>query len=54
MDRALARASHQSPFDSAMLIAKRYLEVKHVLAVALKTKMPRLDNSRVHGPTATS
>ena len=32
-----------------MLIAKRNLEVVHLLSVALKPKMTRLDNAGVHG-----
>ena len=47
MDRALVRPADQRPLDAAMLIAERDFQVKHVLAVALKAKVSRLDHAGV-------
>ena len=35
-------------FDPAMLIAKRYFEMKNIFAMTLKTEMTRLNDSGVH------
>ena len=36
--------------DAAMLVAELDLEVKNLLAVALKTEMPRLNHAGMHRP----
>ena len=44
------RATDEVPLDAPVLVAERDLEVEHVLPVALKAKVARLDDPRVHGP----
>ena len=39
-----------APLDSAMLIAERDLQMKHMLAVTLETEVPRLDDAGMNGP----
>ena len=48
MDRALAGTSDECAFNSAMLIAKRNLQMKDILAMTLEAKMTGLDNSGVY------
>ena len=48
MDRALAGASDECPFNPSMLIAQRNFEMKDILAVTLEAKVAGLDNSGVH------
>ena len=49
MDCALAGTSDECPFNSAMLIAERNLQMKNILAVTLEAEMAGLDDSRMHG-----
>src|SRR5260370_27240526 len=49
MDCALAGTSHECPLNSPMLVADRYLQMKDILTVTLKTEMAGIDDSRVHG-----
>lgn len=49
MDRSFSWAADKRRFDSAMLIAERYFQVKNTLAVALEAKMAWLDDSRMYG-----
>ena len=40
----------QRPLDAAMLVAQRDFQMKDVLAVTLKAKMPRLDHAGMDRP----
>src|SRR5436305_133597 len=48
VDRPLAGTADQGALGAAMLVAKRNLQVKDVLAMTLKAEMPRLDDARMH------
>ena len=50
MDGARPRAADKRALDPTVLIAQGYLQMEHVLAVALEPEMPGLDDPRVHGP----
>src|SRR5216683_664390 len=49
MDCSLAGPSHECSFNPPMLVAKRYLQMKNIFAVALETEMAGFDDSRMHG-----
>ncbi len=42
------RSARQRLLDPAMLVAQRDLQMQHLLAVALKAEMPRLDDAGVN------
>src|ERR1039458_5673552 len=48
--RRAMRPARQRLLDTAMLIAERNFQMQHLFAVALKTKMARLDDARVNRP----
>src|SRR5258708_31434998 len=48
MDASLVRTAAQRRLDAPMLVAERDFEMKHALAVAVETEMPRLDDTRMH------
>ena len=48
MNRALTRSAYQCSFDPPVLIAKRDLQMKHMLTMALEAKMPGFNDSCVH------
>src|SRR5216683_3108732 len=48
MDCSLRGASHECSFNSPMLVAKRYLQMKNIFAVALEAEMAGFDDSRMH------
>ena len=50
MQGARAGTTEECPFDPAVLVSQRYFQVINGFAVALKTKMPRLDDARVYRP----
>jgi hypothetical protein len=49
VDRSLRRTAEERAFDAPVLVAEGDFEVKHLLSVALKAEVPRLDDPRVHG-----
>src|SRR5258708_34182735 len=50
MDCSRGGTSHECSFNPPMLVAKRYLQMKNIVAVALDTEMAGFDDSRMHGP----
>ena len=48
MNGALIGSANQRLLDAAVLIPQRNFQMKDMLAVALKTKMPRFNNSRMY------
>ena len=48
MKSTFVRPAHQGGLDAAMLIAKRDLQVKDLLAMALEAEMPRFDHAGVN------
>ena len=54
MDGPCGGPAGHRPFDAAVLIAQRDLQVEHGLTVALETEVSRFDDPAWTGPTATS
>src|SRR5207253_6881514 len=50
VDGPCVRSAHECTLNPAMLIAKGNFQVEDVLAVALETKMSRLNDAGVHRP----
>ena len=49
VDGALVRATDEHPLHAAVLVTERYLQMKDVLAVALKAEVSGLDDPGMHG-----
>src|SRR5271169_1837220 len=48
MDGSLTGSTHECPFNSPMLVAERYFQMKNLLAVTLKAEMAGLDDSSMN------
>jgi hypothetical protein len=48
VNRTFSRSTQERTFNPPMLVSQGNLQVKHMLPMALKPEMPRLNDPRVH------